>query len=116
MEDILEEIVGEINDEYDEEEKQFVKLDDNHYIFEGKTPLDEFFEITGISEETFKDDVGEAETLAGFVLELLDEMPTKHQKASCRNLTFEVLALDKQRISKIKLTIADAENKENKPD
>lgn len=116
MEDILEEIVGEINDEYDEEEKQFVKLDDNHYIFEGKTPLDEFFEITGISEETFKDDVGEAETLAGFVLELLDEMPTKHQKASCRNLTFEVLALDKQRISKIKLTIADAENKENMPD
>ena len=78
--------------------------------------MDEFFEITGISEETFKDDVGEAETLAGFVLELLDEMPTKHQNASCRNLTFEVLALDKQRISKIKLTIADAENKENKPD
>lgn len=116
MEDILEEIVGEINDEYDEEEKQFVKIDDSHYVFEGKTPLDEFFEITGIPEETFRDHVGEAETLAGFVLELLDEIPTKHQKASCRNLEFEVLALDKQRISKIKVTINRPEGEDKTED
>lgn len=109
MEDILEEIVGEINDEYDEEEKRFVRLDENVYIFEGKTPLADFFETLGLEEDAFADEVGEAETVAGFVLELMDEFPAKHQKATCRDLTFEVLALDKRRISKIKVTVAKAE-------
>lgn len=110
MEDILEEIVGEINDEYDEEEKRFVRLDENVYIFEGKTPLADFFETLGLEEDDFADEVGEAETVAGFVLELMDEFPVKHQKATCRVLTFEVLALDKRRISKIKVTVAKAED------
>lgn len=106
MEDILEEIVGEINDEYDEEEKRFVRLDENVYVFEGKTPLSDFFETLGLDEDNFAGEVGEAETVAGFVLELMDEFPAKHQKATCRDLTFEVLALDKRRISKIKVTVA----------
>lgn len=107
MEDILEEIVGEINDEYDEEERRFIKLDDRHYIFEGKIPLPDFFETLHLNEDSFSDEAGEAETLAGFVLELMNEFPAKHQKATCRQLTFEVLALDKRRISKIKVTIDD---------
>lgn len=111
MEDILEEIVGEINDEYDEEEKQFIRLDDKRYIFEGKTPLTDFFETLDLNEDDFSEEVGEAETLAGFVLELMNEFPTKHQQARCRQLLFEVLALDKRRISKIKVTITDEEAK-----
>lgn len=109
MEDILEEIVGDINDEYDEEEKHYIRLDENIYIFEGKTPLTDFFETLHLEEEDYADEVGEAETLAGFVLELMDEFPTKHQTATCRSLTFEVLALDKRRISKVKVTIAKKE-------
>ncbi len=105
MEDILEEIVGEINDEYDEEERHFVRLDDNNYVFEGKTPITDFFEILHLDAEDFADAVGDAETLAGFMLELLNEFPSKHQKASYHQFTFEVLALDKRRISKIKVTI-----------
>lgn len=115
MEDILEEIVGEINDEYDEEERQFVRLDDKNYIFEGKTPLTDFFEIMNLNEDDFSEEVGEAETLAGFVLELMNEFPTKHQQVRCRQLLFEVLALDKRRISKIKVSTIDNEEKEDAP-
>lgn len=113
MEDILEEIVGEINDEFDEEEKNHIQIDDSHFLFEGKTPIADFFEVVHLREEDFQDEIGEAETLAGFVLELMDEFPQKHQKISCRQLSFEVLALDKRRISKIKVTIKpqpDADN------
>lgn len=113
MEDILEEIVGEINDEFDEEEKTYIQLDDTHFIFEGKTPIADFFEIIHMKEEDFQDEIGEAETLAGFVLELMNEFPQKHQKTSCRQLSFEVLALDKRRISKIKVTITPPQNAED---
>ncbi len=104
MEDILEEIVGDINDEYDEEEKQFTRVNDNTYIFEGKTPLSDFFEHIGLPEEDYAEAAGDAETLAGMVLELLGEFPVRHQKTACNQLDFEVLALDKRRISKIKVT------------
>jgi CBS domain containing-hemolysin-like protein len=107
MEDILEEIVGEINDEYDEEEKNYIRLDERVYIFEGKTPLDDFFDVIGMASADYLPEASEAETLAGFVLELMDELPVEHQKASCRRLSFEVLALDGPRISKIKVTIAE---------
>lgn len=107
MEDILEEIVGEINDEYDEDTKTFVKIDDKNYIFEGKTPIDDFAETLDLDQEKYKEAAGESETLAGFLLELLDEFPTKHQTADFDNLHFEVLTLDKRRISKIKVTLKD---------
>jgi len=115
MEDILEEIVGDINDEYDEEERRYVRLDENVYIFEGKTPLPDFFETLNIEADNYAEYVGEAETLAGFVLELMDEFPAKHQKATCRALTFEVLALDKRRISKVRVTIAKEETDNASP-
>lgn len=66
-----------------------------------------------MKEEDFQDEIGEAETLAGFVLELMNEFPQKHQKTSCRQLSFEVLALDKRRISKIKVTITPPQNAED---
>lgn len=112
MEDILEEIVGEINDEYDEEERHYIRLDENIYIFEGKIPITDFFEVLNLNEEDYSKEVGEAETLAGFILELMDEFPVRHQTATCRDLTFEVLALDKRRITKVRVTVA----KEKKED
>lgn len=117
MEDILEEIVGEINDEYDEDERQFVPIDTKHFIFEGKTSIEDFFEAVELSEDDYTEEVGEAETLAGFVLELFDEMPSKHQKVKCKGLLFEVLSLDNRRISKIKVTkIVDANTQKNAAD
>ena len=107
MEDILEEIVGEIQDEYDEEEtQQFERSEDGSYVFEGKTPIEDFFEVMQLSIEEYEEHIGEAETVAGFVLELMNEIPTIGQQVQCKNLTFQVLNLDKQRISKIKVSIA----------
>ena len=107
MEDILEEIVGEINDEYDEDTETFVKLNDHCYIFEGKTPIDDFTETLGLDQDKYKEAAGESETLAGFILELLDEFPSKHQTVDFDNLHFEILSLDKRRISKIKVTLKE---------
>lgn len=105
MEDILEEIVGEIQDEYDEETEQFQKSEDGSFIFEGKTAIEDFFEAIGVSQEDYKENIGEAETVAGFVLELMNEIPTVGQQIQCKNLSFHVLELQRQRISKIKVNI-----------
>lgn len=113
MEDILEEIVGEINDEYDEDIQTFVKLNDNTYIFEGKTSIEDFTETLGLDLDKYKEAAGESETLAGFLLELLDEFPAKHQTADFDNLHFEVLSLDKRRISKIKVTLKEPAIEQN---
>ena len=105
MEDILEEIVGEIQDEYDEETQQYEKTEDGSFIFEGKTDIEDFFEAIGISSEEYEENIGEAETIAGFVLELMNEIPTVGQQVQCKNLNFHVLELQRQRISKIKVNI-----------
>lgn len=104
MEDILEEIVGEINDEYDKEEHNFVQLDPDTYIFEGKTPLSDFYETLRLNEADFEEIAEESETLAGLVLELLNEFPQPHQKTAYRNLQFEVLRVNERRITRIKVT------------
>lgn len=104
MEDILEEIVGEINDEYDDEEPNYKKIDEHTYIFEGKTLLTDFFRWTEIDEETLGDVTEEVETLAGLVLELKGEIPKRGEKINYRNFTFEVVAADKRRIKQIKVT------------
>lgn len=105
MEDILEEIVGEIQDEYDEETEQFQKSEDGSFIFEGKTTIEDFFEAIGVPQEEYEDNIGEAETVAGFVLELMNEIPTVGQQIQCKNLSFQVLELQRQRISKIKVNV-----------
>lgn len=105
MEDIIEEIIGEINDEYDEDERTYAKLNDHTYVFEGKTLLSDFYKITGSQEADFEPLADEADTLAGLLLELKGEFPARHEKLTYRNFTFEVLEMDNRRILKIKVSI-----------
>ena len=105
LEDILEEIVGEINDEYDEEEKTYTRINANTYVFEGKTLLSDFFKILDIDDETFEEVEGDADSLAGLLLEIKGDFPVLHEKIDFKNFTFEVVELDNYRISKIKLVI-----------
>lgn len=105
MEDILEEIVGEINDEYDEEEKIYSKLNYNTYIFEGKTLLSDFTKILNVDDDEFSDVEGDADTLAGLLLEIKGDFLSLHEKVKYKNYDFEVLGIDERRISKIKVTI-----------
>lgn len=107
LEDILEEIVGEINDEYDEEEKTYTRINANTYVFEGKTLLSDFFKILDIDDETFEEVEGDADSLAGLLLEIKGDFPVLHEKIDFKNFTFEVVELENYRISKIKLVIHD---------
>jgi putative hemolysin len=105
LEDILEEIVGDISDEFDDEDIIFSKLDDRNYLFDGKIGLKDFCRITDIDEEAFEDAKGEAETLAGLVLELTGNFPKKGQKISFNGNIFTVESVDKRRIKQIKVTL-----------
>lgn len=103
MEDIIEEIVGEIDDEYDDEEKTYHRLNQNTYVFQAKTLLTDFYRITGLDDDFFDDVEGDADTLAGLLLELKGEFPVLHERITYRNLTFEVMELDERRIVSIKV-------------
>lgn len=104
MEDIIEEIVGEINDEYDEEERSYVKVSDNVYVFEGKTLLSDFYKILDVDPDDFEELAGDADTLAGLVLELKGEFPALHEIIHCKDFVFEVLQMNAHRIVKVKVT------------
>ena len=105
LEDILEEIVGEINDEYDEDEKFYSKLNCNTYIFEGKTLLSDFCKILQIDDDEFEDVAGDADTLAGLLLELKGDFLSIHEKCDYKRFSFEVLAVEERRISRVKVTV-----------
>jgi len=105
LEDILEEIVGEIIDEYDEEKLSYEKIDQSNFIFEGKTLLNDFYKITEVDDSVFDKIKGEADTLAGLILELREEFPKKDDKLAYKNFVFEILAVDKRRIKKVKVNI-----------
>lgn len=105
LEDILEEIVGEINDEYDEEEKFYSKLNYNTFVFEGKTLLTDFCKILNIDDEEFAEVEGDADTLAGLLLEIKGDFPSIHEKIDYLNYTFEIMQVEERRISKIKVTV-----------
>ncbi len=105
LEDILEEIVGEINDEFDTDEYIYSKLDANTYVFEGKTLLKDFCKITGADYELFSDVKGEADTLAGLILEIKQELPFKGEKVKFRNYEFQVEGVDNRRIKRIRVDI-----------
>ncbi|MBV7268857.1 gliding motility-associated protein GldE [Winogradskyella luteola] len=107
LEDIIEEIVGDISDEYDDDDLIYTKLDDNNYSFEGKTPLKDVYKIVGIEDnsEDFENRKGEAETLAGFVLEISGGFPRIGSKINFKNYVFTIEALERKRIKQIKLTI-----------
>lgn len=110
LEDILEEIVGEINDEYDEEEKNYIRVNANTYIFEGKTLLSDFYKILDLDDDTFEEVEGDADSLAGLLLEIKGDFPEQHERLDYKNFTFEVTELDGHRISKIKVIIHEKEN------
>jgi CBS domain protein len=105
LEDILEEIVGEINDEYDEEDHNYTKLAPNTYIFEGKTLLNDFTKILNLPDDEFDLVEGDADSLAGLLLEIKGDFPAIHEILKYKNYTFEILAIEERRISKVKVTI-----------
>ena len=107
MEDIIEEIVGEINDEYDEEERSYVKVNDHTYVFEAKTLLSDFYKIVKIDSDAFEDIEGDADTLAGLLLEIKGEFPKLHEKLEYEHYQFEVLEMDARRILKVKVIIGE---------
>lgn len=107
LEDVLEEIVGEINDEYDEEEKTYVKINGNTYIFEGKTLLCDFCKILGVDDDELDEVAGDADSLAGLLLELKGDFLNLHEKICYGRYSFEVMAVEERRISRVKVVIQD---------
>ncbi len=105
LEDIIEEIVGEISDEFDDEGILYSKIDENNYTFEGKTPLKDFYRILTIENTLlFEEAKRESDTLAGFIIEINEQFPKQRQKIIFNNYTFTIEALDKKRIKQIKVT------------
>jgi CBS domain containing-hemolysin-like protein len=107
LEDILEEIVGEIDDESDDVEQDYTKIDDHTYIFEGKVLLHDFFRIMDLNKSDFEQVMGEAETLAGMILEIKGELPQMGDCIDFMDLSFCTESVEKRRIKQIKVTIND---------
>ena len=112
LEDILEEIVGDISDEYDTEEQLFTKIDNHTFIFEAKILLNDFFKIAEIEEDDFVKVTDEVETLAGLILEIKGDIPAKNERIGYGRYVFEIVAVDNRRIKKVKLFIKDDFSKE----
>lgn len=109
LEDIIEEIVGDISDEFDDEDLIYSKLDEHNYVFEGKTTLKEFYKVAMIpDEEVFEARKGESETIAGFVLEIAGSFPKRGEKVEFNGYDFLVESLDKKRLKQIKVTLPHA--------
>ncbi|WP_298754196.1 gliding motility-associated protein GldE [uncultured Psychroserpens sp.] len=108
LEDVIEEIVGDISDEFDDDDVIYTKIDDQNYSFEGKTTLKDFYRIVKVGDEAdFEENKGEAETIAGFVLEISGIFPRRQSKINFKNYVFTIEAIDKKRIKQIKFTILD---------
>ena len=106
LEDIIEEIVGDISDEFDDDDLIYSKLDAHNYVFEGKTTLKDFYRIIKLTDESiFEDEKGEAETLAGFVLEISKSFPKLNSKINFKTYSFTVEALSNKRIKQLKVTL-----------
>ncbi len=112
LEDILEEIVGEIPDEHDSEEISFEKIEDNIYIFEGKTLLNDFFKVMEIESDPFEEVRGDSDTLAGLILELIGEIPGQGFSIDYKNFLFQIQSADKRRIKKLRVEIRPFEDEE----
>ena len=97
--------MGEINDEYDDEERTYVKLNDRTYIFEAKTLLSDFYKIMKIDSDLFERVEGDADTLAGLLLEIKGEFPVLHERLDYENYHFEVLEMNTRRILKVKVMV-----------
>ncbi len=107
LEDVIEEIVGEINDEFDDDDLIYSKLDDLNYVFEGKAPLNDVYRVLQIDGEEFEGAKGEADSLAGFILEIEGRIPTKNEKIQFKNVTFTIESVDNRRIKRVKVTVEE---------
>ncbi len=110
LEDVIEEIVGEINDEFDDDDLVYSKLDDFNYVFEGKAHLNDVYRILEIDGEVFEDAKGEADTLAGFIIEIEGRIPTKNEKIKFQHLLFTIESADNRKIKRVKITIEKNED------
>ncbi len=113
LEDVLEEIVGEITDESDEDDTLYRKIDEKTFIFEGKVLLNDFFKIIEVEDDPFEDVRGESETLAGLILELTGEIPQKGKIINYRNFKFRIESADKRRIKEIRVELAGNHDNQN---
>ncbi len=107
LEDVIEEIVGDITDEYDDENLFYSKLDDHTWVFEGKTALTDVYRVMGIDGEAIEDNKGDSGTLGGFVLELTGRIPKKGERVEFRNFTFVVEGSDNKRVRRVKVIMRD---------
>lgn len=106
LEDVIEEIVGDINDEFDNDDVLYSKIDNNNYLFEGKTNLKDFYKILDIENvDLFEENRGESETIAGFILEIYGKFPRQNEVIRFQNHSFKIEEMDKKRINKLKVTI-----------
>jgi len=105
LEDVIEEIVGDISDEFDDENLNFSQIDEKNFLFEGKINLKDFYRIVEVDEDVFEIQKGEAETLAGFILEILGNFPKKDQRITFENCVFTIEAVDNKRVKQIKVTL-----------
>jgi CBS domain containing-hemolysin-like protein len=103
LEDVLEEIVGDIADEFDEDEHFYSRIGENKFLFDGKTSLIDFCKVTESEENVFDDVKGDADTLAGLILELKGEFPAQHEKLVCKNFQFIIESITKRRIKQIRV-------------
>ena len=110
LEDIIEEIVGDISDEFDDSDLFYSKIDEYNYVFEGKTSIKDFSKVIDVDEEMFEDEKGEAETLAGFILEISGKFPRMKEIINFQHLSFKVEAMDKKRVKQVKVTIKAPSN------
>ncbi len=111
LEDVLEEIVGDINDEYDDDEKFYTKINDNTFVFDGKTSIGDFCRVAALDEEEFDNDaVGEAETIAGLLLNIKGDFLKQKETIDYKNCHFEVVKVVKYRIAKVRVSIERTEN------
>lgn len=107
LEDVLEEIVGEIHDEYDDDDKTYRRINSNTYVFDGKTLLSDFSRILNIPDDEFSDIEGEADTLAGLMLEMKGDFPSVHETFEYDKFLFEILEISERRIASVKVVIKD---------
>lgn len=107
LEDVIEEIVGEINDEFDDDDLTYSKLDSNNFVFEGKAHLNDVFRIIEADDDEFEDAKEKADTLAGLIIEVEGRIPTKNEKINFKNLVFTIESADNRRIKRVKITVVE---------
>lgn len=113
LEDVIEEIVGEINDEFDDDDLTYSKLDNNNFVFEGKAHLNDVFRIIEVDSDEFEDAREEADTLAGLIIEAEGRIPTKNEKIEFKNLIFTIESADNRKIKRVKITVLRDDEEEN---